>query len=74
MEPESEVASAAADVEHVSGFGGDGGGGLCDEFETEGGVDSGGLAGFEVGEALDVGVEAGADFVDGGFRHGFVLG
>ena len=50
-------------------LGGDGGRGFGDEFEAEGGVDGGGLAGFEVREAFDVGVEAGADFVDGGFFH-----
>ncbi len=69
VEAEGEVAGAAADVEDVGRVGGDGGRALSDQFEAEGGVDGGGLASVEVREAFDVGVEAGADFVDRGFVH-----
>ncbi len=70
---EGVVAGAAADVEDVADGGGDGMGGLGDEVHGEGGVDGGGLAGLEVAEAVDVGVEALADLVDGGFGGGFVV-
>jgi hypothetical protein len=49
--------------------GGDGGGRRGDQVEAEGGIDGGGLAGFEVGKAFDVVVEALADLFGGGFHH-----
>ena len=55
-------------------MGGDGGGGGGDQLEAEGGIDGGGLAGFEVAEAFDVGIETGADLIDGGFHAGLLGG
>ena len=66
---ERVVARAAADIEQVARGRGGRGGGLGDQFQGQGGIDGGRLPRFEVGKTLHIRVEAGADFIDGGF-HG----
>jgi hypothetical protein len=68
QELQSEVAGPAAHVQHRAGAWCGGGGGERHQFEGQGGIDLGGLSGFQVGEAFDVLVEALPNFFRGGFH------
>ena len=73
QEFERVIPSAASHIEELGRLGADAGGRAGDEFEGERRIDGGGLSGLEVGEALDIGIEAAADFLGAGFGSGHIL-
>jgi hypothetical protein len=59
------VPGAAADIEEAARSRAKPSGALSHQLEGERGIDRRGLAGFQLGEAIDVGVKSGTDLIDG---------
>ena len=72
---ERVIPRTAPDIEQRSRVGAHAACRLGDKFERQRRVDGGGLASFEVGEAVDIGIEAAADFLGAGLvgGHGFIM-
>ncbi len=70
---EGVIARAAADIEERARLGPHAAHRARNQFERQRRVDGGRLSGFEVGEALDVGIESPANFLGRGFAGGHIV-